>query len=58
MTLKKKTKEAASALANTLEYISKERIQTELVKLITSDNPGKLLDMYQNGNQQSNTSGT
>ncbi len=43
------TKKAISLLAPTLEKISAERIQVELVKLLVSDNPDKLIDAYKLG---------
>lgn len=43
------TYEAIKELAPTLEKISAERIHTELVKLLVSDNPMKLRDAYQTG---------
>jgi tRNA nucleotidyltransferase (CCA-adding enzyme) len=43
------TKKAASKLSENLVNISKERIHTELEKLILSDNPGKLRDAYEMG---------
>lgn len=43
------TLDAISALSYTIEAISYERIRDELVQLIISDNPGKLVDMYNLG---------
>lgn len=43
------TKQAIKALASTLQKISSERIQTELVKLITSPNPDFLKTAYELG---------
>ena len=43
------TLEAAKALAANLELISKERIATELVKLLTSDHPEEFMHMYEAG---------
>ena len=40
---------AIKELAQTLERISAERIQVELVKLITSDHPEKMRDVYESG---------
>ncbi len=47
--IEEKTREAIKELAPTLEKISAERIQVELVKLITSDHPGRILDAYELG---------
>ncbi len=47
--IEEKTREAIKELAPTLEKISAERIQVELVKLITSDHPGRLRDAYELG---------
>ena len=44
-----KTEEAASELRYNLNNISAERIQTELTKLICSDHPDVILDMYRAG---------
>ncbi|WP_408072220.1 CCA tRNA nucleotidyltransferase [Butyrivibrio sp. JL13D10] len=43
------TKKAITELASTLDRISAERIQVELVKLLTSDNPGKVRELYETG---------
>lgn len=43
------TKEAIKELAPTLQKISAERIQVELVKLVTSDNPDYLKIAYETG---------
>ena len=43
------TYEAIKTLAPTLERISAERIQVELVKLVTSDHPEKIRDVYETG---------
>lgn len=43
------TKEAISRHAEHLKVVSAERIQTEIVKLITSDHPEKWLDLYDLG---------
>ena len=43
------TKEAIKELATNLKNISAERIQVELVKLITSDNPDYLKTAYETG---------
>ncbi len=43
------TYEAIKALAPTLAKISAERIQVELVKLVTSANPGRIRDVYATG---------
>lgn len=43
------TYKAIGELAGTLEKISAERIQTELVKTITSDNPGMIKTAYELG---------
>ena len=44
--LEKGTKEAMTELAPTLEKISAERIQTELVKLLVSDSPELIREAY------------
>lgn len=44
-----KTAEAIRELAPTLENISAERIQAELVKLLTSDHPERIQDAYELG---------
>ncbi len=43
------TYEAIKNLAPTLDKISAERIQVELVKLVTSANPGRIRDVYATG---------
>ncbi|MBP3818865.1 MAG: CCA tRNA nucleotidyltransferase [Butyrivibrio sp.] len=43
------TKNAISELADTLKNISAERIQTELVKLLLSDHPERLMTAYELG---------
>ncbi len=43
------TYEAIKTLAPTLAKISAERIQVELVKLVTSANPGRIRDVYATG---------
>ena len=47
--LDKETKEAMTELAPTLEKISAERIQTELVKLLVSDSPELIREAYHLG---------
>ena len=47
--LEKGTKEAMTELAPTLEKISAERIQTELVKLLVSDSPELIREAYHLG---------
>lgn len=47
--LEKGTKEAMTELAPTLEKISAERIQTELVKLLVSDSPELIREAYHQG---------
>ena len=47
--LEKGTKEAMTELAPTLEEISAERIQTELVKLLVSDSPELIREAYHLG---------
>lgn len=47
--IEESTKRAITELAPTLEKISAERIQVELVKLITSDYPGRMRDAYELG---------
>ncbi len=44
-----KTRSAITKLAKNLELISKERIHTELIKLLTSPNPDMILEMYNTG---------
>jgi len=44
-----KTWDAIKELAPTLDRISAERIQVEMVKLITSNNPEKIRDVYTSG---------
>ncbi len=48
-TIEDKTKEAIKELAPTLQNISAERIQTELVKLLVSDHPDYLKMAYETG---------
>ncbi|MBR1860323.1 MAG: CCA tRNA nucleotidyltransferase [Lachnospiraceae bacterium] len=43
------TEEAIKALAGNLNKISEERIHTELIKLLVSDNPGELRKAYELG---------
>ena len=43
------TYQAIKKLAPTLERISAERIQVEMVKLVTSDHPERLRDVYETG---------
>ncbi|WP_035789730.1 CCA tRNA nucleotidyltransferase [Butyrivibrio sp. XBB1001] len=47
--IEEKTKEAIKELSPTLEKISAERIQVELVKLLLSDHPEKMRDAYELG---------
>ncbi len=47
--IEEETRKAASHLAETLKKISAERIRDELTKLLTSDNPGKFKELYENG---------
>lgn len=47
--LEKETKEAMTELAPTLEKISAERIQTEMVKLLVSDSPELIREAYHLG---------
>lgn len=47
--IEESTKEAVKELAQNLSKISAERIQTELVKLVTSDHPEKLKTAYELG---------
>lgn len=47
--MEKETKEAMTELAPTLEKISAERIQTELVKLLVSDSPELIREAYHLG---------
>lgn len=48
-TIDGETKEAMGRLAPTLDKISAERIQAELVKLLVSDRPGLMRDAYELG---------
>ncbi len=48
-TIEENTVEAIRKLAPTLDRISAERIQVEIIKLITSDHPDRLLDVYETG---------
>lgn len=43
------TREAATKHASELSQVSAERIETELTKLLISDHPEKVLDMYEMG---------
>ena len=47
--IESKTREAITELAGTLTKISAERIQTELVKLLLSDHPERLMTAYELG---------
>lgn len=47
--LEKDTLKAATDKAASLKYVSQERICAELIKLITSDQPGRLLEAYHAG---------
>ena len=44
-----RTKEALGKMAGNMEHVSAERIQTELVKLLTSDHPDYLRIAYETG---------
>ncbi len=44
-----KTRAAISVIAPNMAKVSKERIQVELTKLLLSDHPGRLKDVYENG---------
>ncbi|WP_026526205.1 CCA tRNA nucleotidyltransferase [Butyrivibrio sp. VCD2006] len=48
-TIENDTREAIKELAPTLTRISAERVQVELVKLLTSPNPGKVRELYETG---------
>lgn len=48
-TIEPETRDAITKLAGTLEKISAERIRTELVKLLVSDNPFELREAYETG---------
>ena len=48
-TIEENTLQAISALAGNLEAVSEERIQAELVKIVTSPNPGTLRVAYERG---------
>lgn len=43
------TRAAISFIAPNMAKVSKERIQVELTKLLLSDHPGRLKDVYENG---------
>ncbi len=47
--IEEKTRQAVQKLAANLEHISAERIQVELVKLLVSKNPDRLLMAYETG---------
>lgn len=47
--IEEKTKEAIGEMAQTLKKISAERIQVELVKLVTSDHPEHMRLLYETG---------
>ncbi len=47
--IEENTKTAVRMLAGNLKYISAERIQTELVKLVRSPHPEKIRDLYETG---------
>lgn len=47
--IEKDTKKALSVMAPNLKYVSAERIQTELVKLLVSDHPDYLKIAYETG---------
>ena len=47
--IEEETKKAITSLAPTLANISAERIQVELVKLVTSAHPEKMMDIYETG---------
>lgn len=47
--IEENTKNAIRRLSKNLEYISAERIQTELVKLAASPHPEKIRDLYETG---------
>lgn len=47
--IEEETKTAASVLVQNLERVSKERIQVELVKLLISEHPKKVRELYQMG---------
>ena len=47
--IEQSTYEAIKVLKNNLTLISRERIQTELAKLITSNHPEKIMDIYELG---------
>ncbi len=47
--IEEKTYEAIRRLSPSLERVSMERIQVELVKLLTSDHPERMRDLYETG---------
>lgn len=47
--IEEETKKAMTKLADNLKYISAERIQVELTKLITSNHPDRLVEAYELG---------
>ncbi len=44
--IEEKTKDAIKELSSNLSFVSKERIQTELMKLLVSDNPEKIEKVF------------
>lgn len=48
-TIEAKTREGISAIAPNMEKVSKERIQAELSKLLLSDHPEKIEEVYETG---------
>lgn len=48
-TVEADTADAIRELADEIRMISAERIQTELVKLVTSDHPERMIDLYRMG---------
>jgi tRNA nucleotidyltransferase (CCA-adding enzyme) len=48
-TIEKETKKAITELAENLKKISAERIREEFLKMITSDNPGYIVEAYELG---------
>jgi tRNA nucleotidyltransferase (CCA-adding enzyme) len=48
-TIDQDTREAAKALCENLQKVSHERIHDELLKLLCSEHPGRMLDLYELG---------
>lgn len=55
--IEEETAEAVRELAPTLENISAERIQAELVKLLVSAHPERIQDAYELGDHEDHSAG-